>query len=79
MIDFSTGKQTNGIILINTLSYSGSVTKSYANKGSIPRFMSHNWKCSNPLCLIAYFTKQTIWIDKEFGKYWVSSKTLKTE
>jgi hypothetical protein len=76
---FSTGKQTNCIILINTLSYSGSVTKFYANIGSIPRFMSHNWKCSNPLCLIGYFAKQTIWIDKEFGKYWVSSKTLKTE
>jgi hypothetical protein len=68
-----------GIIWINTLSYSGSVTKFYANIGSIPRFMSHNWKCSNSLCLIGYFTKQTIWIDKEFGKYWVSSKTLKSE
>jgi hypothetical protein len=62
-IVFSTGKQTNGIILINTLSHSGSVTKFYANIGSIQIFMSHNWKCSNPLFLNGYFTKQTVLID----------------
>ena len=39
--------------------------------------MSHSWKCSNLLCLIGYFTMQTIWIDKEFGKYWSLQKHLK--
>jgi hypothetical protein len=34
-------------ILINTLFHLGSVMKFYANIGSVPRIMSHNWKCSN--------------------------------
>ena len=41
-------------------------------------FTSNIWKCCNPLYLIGYFKKQTFWIDKEFGKYRISSKTLRT-